>query len=77
MINSRRNAKPTALDIFWARCHARAHLYSVGYIDLHDAVDVLQEHAERHGLIAKIGQDAVQAIMAAAFRRALARQDAA
>jgi hypothetical protein len=48
---------------------ARAYLYSIGELDLHDAVDALQEHAERHGLIAEIGQDAVQAIMAEVFRR--------
>jgi hypothetical protein len=61
----RRSAKaaPTALDMFWACCEARAHLYAVGELDLHDAVDVLQEHAVRHGLVAEIGEDAVQAII--------------
>jgi hypothetical protein len=37
----RAKAAPTALDMFWARCEARAHLYAVGELDLHDAVDVL------------------------------------
>jgi hypothetical protein len=66
-------AKP-ALDstpeVFRACCEARAYLYSIGEYDLHDAVDGLQEHAERHGLIEEIGQDAVQWIMASAFRNA-------
>jgi hypothetical protein len=39
-----------------------------GELDLHDAVDVLQEFAEQSGLVAAIGQDAVQAIMANEFR---------
>jgi hypothetical protein len=62
----RRSAKtaPTALDMFWARYEARAHLYAAGELDLHDAADVLQEHAVRHGLVDEIGKDAVQAIMA-------------
>jgi hypothetical protein len=59
-----------AIDVFSARCEARAYLYAIGEIDLHDAVDGLQEHAERYGLIAEIGQDAVQAIMAEIFRHA-------
>jgi hypothetical protein len=74
----RRSAKvPTALDVFWARCEARAHLYAVGELDLHDAVDVLQEHAVRHGLVDEIGQDAVQAIIVETFRRVCARKLAA
>jgi hypothetical protein len=56
-------AAPTALDMFWVCCEARAHLYAVGERDMHDAVDVLQEHAVGHGLVAEIGQDAVQAII--------------
>jgi hypothetical protein len=34
---------------------------------------VLPERAVRHGLVAEIGQDAVQAIIAEAFRRVCAR----
>ena len=57
----RRSAKaPTALDVFWARCEARAHLYAVGEFDLHDAIEVMQEHAVRHGLVDAFGQGAVQ-----------------
>jgi hypothetical protein len=55
------------LEVFRARCEARAHLYATGDLDLHDAVDVLQEGAVKLGLVERIGQDAVQAIMAAAF----------
>jgi hypothetical protein len=75
----RRSAKaaPTALDMFWACCEARAHLYAVGELDLDDAVEVLQERAVRHGLVAEIGEDAVQLIIAEAFHRVCARKLAA
>jgi hypothetical protein len=63
-----------AIDVFWARCEARAHLYVVGETDLHDAVDGLQEWAERHGLVAEIGMDGVQIILAEVFRRAHAKR---
>jgi hypothetical protein len=54
---------------FEARCEARAQLWSVGEIvDLDEAVDVLQDSAEKTGLVAAIGQDEVQAIMTKAFR---------
>ena len=55
------------LDCFRLRAWARAYLWEVGEYDLHEAMDPLQETAERDGLIEQIGQDAVQAIMAAAF----------
>ena len=61
---------PTALEMLTARCRAGAALYAAGEIpNLQNAVDALQEHAERHGLVAKHGQDVVQAIMSEAFRR--------
>jgi hypothetical protein len=60
-------ARPSALEIFIARCEARAVLWAAGELSLHDAVDVLQADAVRDGLVAEIGQDAVQAIMAKAF----------
>jgi hypothetical protein len=36
----RRSAKaaPTALDMFWACCEARAHLYAVSELELNDAL---------------------------------------
>jgi hypothetical protein len=76
VMTMRRSAKaaPTALDMFWACCEARARLYAVGELDLHDAVDVLQERAVRHGLVAEIGKGAVQAIIVEAFHRVCARK---
>jgi hypothetical protein len=56
------------LDAFRARCEARAILYGAGELALHDAVDVPQADAARDGLVKLIGQDAVQAVMAEAFR---------
>ena len=53
--------------VFRERCEARAYLFAIGEFDLHEAVDVLQADASRTGLVDHIGQDAVQAIMAAAF----------
>jgi hypothetical protein len=58
-----------ALKAFELRCWARAELWAACEFDLHEAVDVLQHAAERDGLITRIGQDAVQAIMASAFHR--------
>lgn len=58
-----------SLDVFEARCDARALLCCEGMIDLHLAVDELQDAAEQGGLVKDIGQDAVQAIMSQSFRR--------
>jgi hypothetical protein len=55
------------VEVFRARCEALARLYACGEIDLHSAVDVLQDAAVKSGLIEMIGQDAVQAMMAEAF----------
>lgn len=60
-------ARPTSVEVFVLRCWARARLLAEGELSLHDAVDVLQELAERTGLVTLIGQDAVQAILAAEF----------
>lgn len=56
------------LVVFKARAEARAPLWQAGEFDLHEAVDVLQAAAVRDGLVAGIGQDAVQAIMAKRLR---------
>jgi hypothetical protein len=61
--------RPDPLDVFELRAWARARLWQAGEFDLHEAVDVLQHAAERDGLVAKLGQDAVQAIIAEAFGR--------
>jgi hypothetical protein len=55
------------LAVFEARCWARAKLYELGELELLDAVDELQAAAEAGGLVERIGQDAVQKIIAAAF----------
>jgi hypothetical protein len=57
------------IEVFRARCEARAYLWFVGDLDLHDAVDVLQHGAERDGLVADIGQDGVQGIIGETFRK--------
>jgi hypothetical protein len=67
----RRASEPLgATDIFIARAEARAALFAAGELNLHDAVDALQAAAIAFGLVASIGQDAVQAIMAEALRKA-------
>jgi hypothetical protein len=53
--------------VFIARAEARAILWREGEITLHDAVDVLWADAERDGLVAKLGADHVQQILADAF----------
>jgi hypothetical protein len=63
--NAQAHADP--VEVFTARCEARALLFANGELPLHDAVDQLQNTAVGHGLIDLIGQDAVQAIMGAAF----------
>jgi hypothetical protein len=61
------NPQDELLAVFGLRCEVRAKLSQLGALSLHDAVDVLQADAERDGIIAAIGQDAVQAIIAAAL----------
>jgi hypothetical protein len=70
----RATAKLDPLVVFRARCEARALLWKVGELDLHDAVDKLQHDAECHGLVAAIGQDAVQRIMRDAFHAVRGRR---
>ena len=55
------------VEVFGLRCNARARLYATGEIDLQTAVDELQQSAELNGLVAKIGQDAIQQIISTAF----------
>ena len=56
------------LEVFRARCEARAYLCTQGELDLIEAVDGLQAAAIRRGLVESIGPDEVQQIMADAFR---------
>ena len=60
-------ARPSPLAVFTARAEARALLWRCLEFNLHEAVDVLQHAAERDGLIATLGQDAVQEIISKAF----------
>jgi hypothetical protein len=60
-------ARPSTREIFVARSEARALLWQAGELDLHEAVDALQGSAVASGLIAEIGQDAVQEIISKTF----------
>ena len=55
------------LAAFELRCWARAKLVAEGELSMSEAVDELQAAALRDGLIDKLGQDAVQQIMAREF----------
>ena len=59
---------PNNRKVFVALCQARAQLWRLGEISLHDAIDWLQAYARSRGLISEFGQDEVQAIMSQAFR---------
>jgi hypothetical protein len=59
--------RPAPLDVFVARCEAKALLAAHAQIDFVDAVDELQFAAVRAGLVDELGQDAVQRILAEAF----------
>ena len=59
---------PAPLDVLKLRAWARAYLYAIGELTLHEAVDILQRDAQRDGLVDEIGQDGVQQILADAFR---------
>jgi hypothetical protein len=67
-LDRRASAGLDSVVVFTARAEARALLYAVGEIGLHQAVDELQDSAIESGFVAEIGQDAVQAILAGAFR---------
>jgi hypothetical protein len=58
---------PDPIEVFTEQCAARALLFANDALPLHEAIDGLQMSAERNGLIGRIGQDRVQAIMGAAF----------
>jgi hypothetical protein len=55
------------IERFELRCWARAQLFQLGELELHEAVDLLQELAQEDGFVAAIGQDEIQRIMADAF----------
>ncbi len=60
---------PSPLEVFKARAEAIATLISNNFLaDKQSAVDGLWRYAEGAGLIADLGVDAVQALLAEAFR---------
>ena len=65
---NRASDKSQQINAFRLLCEARARAYAEGRLGVIDAVDRLQDWAFTRGLIDAIGQDAVQAIMADAFR---------
>jgi hypothetical protein len=66
-VQPRRAASVDLIAVFRERCWARARLFAEGEIELHDAVDELQNSAMRDGLVAVLGQDRVQQFMSDAF----------
>jgi hypothetical protein len=68
---------PAPRDVLTLRAWARAYLWHVGEYELAEAVDPLQEFAERSGLVDELGADAVQAIIAQQFRERLRYEPAA
>jgi hypothetical protein len=55
------------IDVLTVRAWARAYLWANCEMEMPDAVDVLQEYANKSGLVRELGQDVVQAIIATAF----------
>jgi len=62
-------ARADPVEVFRLRCASRPTLWQAGEFDLQTAVDALQEAAAAGGLTAAVGQDAVQRILADAFRQ--------
>lgn len=62
-----KSSAPSPLEIFLARTEARALLWQANEFDLHEAVDVLWHAAEHDGLVAELGADRVQQLLADAF----------
>jgi hypothetical protein len=57
------------LTVLEMRAESRAYLWWKYQIEIHEAVDPLQEFAERSGLVTSHGQDFVQRIISAPFTR--------
>jgi hypothetical protein len=68
---------PTPLDVLELRSWARAYLFAAGEYELAAAVDPLQAFAVASGLVAEIGADAVQQIIAEQFQERLRYEPAA
>jgi hypothetical protein len=62
------SARPDTVEVFKLLCWARGHLWREGfYVEIADAVDPLGQWAVDHGLLARIGQDEVQRLIADEF----------
>jgi hypothetical protein len=61
------SARADPVTAFREWCAIRASVYAAGECDLLEAVDALQEGAVKLGLVETLGQDRVQAEIAAAF----------
>ena len=61
------STQPDLLATFTLHAEARAYLWSVGELSLAEAVDKLQNDAWHQGLVARVGQDRIQEILARAF----------
>jgi uncharacterized ParB-like nuclease family protein len=66
ILDHNRQAEP--LDVLKVRAEARAFLFSIGDLDMAEAVDELERYAHESGLVRKIGQDCVQQIIGNAFQ---------
>jgi len=60
-------AMPRRQEMLGQLAAERARLVAAGTLDLHHAVDLLQELAESWGLVDELGQDAIQALIAEPF----------
>jgi hypothetical protein len=69
------DTRPSALEVFQDRCEARAYLcgangWGMGcarVMEPMEAIDGLQHDAETSGLVAEVGQDKIQAVLAHYF----------
>ena len=75
LVGAEGKVRADPVKVLIARAEARALLWAAGEFDLHEAVDKLQADAERDGLVAAVGQDGLQRIIAEAFALARAWSD--
>jgi hypothetical protein len=64
-LHTRTAVSPSAVLVL--RAWARANLWECGEFDLPSAVDPLWDFAEEHGLVAELGSDQVQELIAHEF----------
>jgi hypothetical protein len=58
-----------SLMVLEIRAESRAYLWWKYQLEMHEAIDPLQEFAERAGLVTLHGQDLVQRVISAPFAR--------